>query len=161
MLLSYRPLIWFWGGVAWVLVVGASTLQLLGPPPHTARKLPTPVVSATPPELPPASHVDQAPPMIPVLSAKEAVTAPATPVVSEPSQPPHTLVRKSPIPARTPKLHEDRETTAVAERTPFRQAAAPPAPIRPEQATGFDRAAGYIGVFTTGADGTRTFKAMP
>ena len=177
MLLSYRQLAWFWGGVAWVSVVGGSTLQLLGPPSHAPQEAPAPVSAApspVPPAPAPSSATDAgqatlAPPLVtpvPTISAPAAVEAIAVPMtppaLSQPSRErPHVLVRRALAPPKGPRARGDGEDATLGERSQFLPGAEPTVPARREQATGFDRAAGYIGVFATGADGTRTFKAMP
>lgn len=181
MLSSYRPLAWFWGGVAWVLVVGGSTLQLLGPPSYAPQGTPAPVSAAPPPPVPapptpapsgvasvgqvaPAAVVPAAPapPPIPAPEAVETATIPTAPILSQPSRErPRSVVRRTPAPIKGPRMRGDGEDAAFSERGPLLPGAEPAIPARHEPAPGFDHSSGYIGVFATGADGTRTFKAMP
>jgi hypothetical protein len=166
---SYRPLAWFWGGVAWVAVVGGSTLQLLGPPSHAPGMSSAPVPAVpSPVALPsgtaaPAGELAAIPPLpaIPTPAVVEAVAVPILPsILSQPNRErPRTLVRKAPIPARG-RGRGDGEDANAGERSPPPDME-PAVPARREQAMGLDRTAGYIGVFETGADGTRTFRATP
>ena len=172
MLLSYRPLLWFWGGVVWVTVVGGSTLQILGPPSHPVQNVPVQAVAASPiaapplvpPSPPSVQHVEQSAPVLPPPSVAEAVAIPAMPPLADPAPPlmvepgrprPHTLVRRSAAPVTALRVRSESKDVGPAERSPLLRAATPMISAPSEQATG------YIGVFATGPDGTRTFKAMP
>ena len=73
----------------------------------------------------------------------------------------HVLVRKTPASAKSLRVRGNSEDAALSERSSFLPSAEPAVPARHDQVTGFDHAAGYIGVFATGADGTRMFKATP
>ena len=179
MRLSYRPLAWFWGGVTWVAVVGGSTLQLLGPPSHPPQETPAPVSAALSPApalptpapasvanagqvVPAISPVAPTPPTVLAPEAVEAAIIPTAPILSQPNRErPHVLVRRTPAPVKGPRVRGDGEDAVLGERGPFLPVTEPTVPARHEQVTSFDHPAGYIGVFATGADGTRTFKAMP
>ncbi len=172
MLESYRPLILLWAAIFSLSATGVATLQILGPP--TARGArqdgPQPIPS-------PPSHADQpvaaASPPLPAAAELPAFVPLAPPVpVQSSHRRTRSWVRRGAAPARTPDglglgddsiLAERGESGTRSEPLPQDHGAlpSPAAPVLPSRALPYQHVAGYIGVFTTGADGTRVFRAAP
>ena len=146
MLRSYRPLIWLWAAILSLSAIGAATLQVLGPLPAS----PPPAFSA-------AATMVRSAPATPALSPVPVVPELAPPLLAA-SMPPSSKLRKLRIAARrsrAPGYGNAGGERLMAERDDYDPL--PPAPpIRADQ-----RVAHYIGLYSTGIDGVRTFRSAP
>ncbi len=174
MLESYRPLIRLWAGILSLSAVGVATLQVLGPPAARALR-PGGTQTAAPPALPRADQPVAAA-SLPSAAAVEQPAPVVSPTPAVPAQPNHrrarSWVRKGVSPTRVPGDQGIGDDGFLAERgqsepqsgpVPQDRAALPPLAARnqPSQPSAYQHVAGYIGIFTTGADGTRVFRATP
>ena len=172
MLESYRPLILLWAAILSLSAISVATLQILGPPTARGARHDEPRATSSPP-----THADQ-----PVAAASLPSPVAADPLAFEPLAPPvpvqpshrrtRSWVRKGVAPARAQDglglsddnvLAERGEPGTRSEPLPQDHGAlpSPAAPILPSRALPYQHVAGYIGVFTMGADGTRVFRAAP
>ena len=148
---SFGPLICLWAAVLSMSAVGATALQVLGPPARVSAgsqrvgapaaaslvEAAQPLVAGIPVEpllIPP-------PPQPEVTAMPDAAPAPRPKSAprrgeAEDAPRPRSLARRSPLPPETIKA-------------PFAQ----PAPLSP--------APSYIGIYGVGTDGTRTFRSAP
>lgn len=151
MVQSFRSLIWLWGAVLSMSAVGATALQVLGPP------QPAPIVAQD--ALVPALAAPVQVVAVPAAeSARAALSASVGPALPEAASAPDALAPR-PRPAAKRGESEDapRVRSAVrrsplapdAFKAPYAEAASLPASPR------------YIGVYTTGTDGIRTFRSAP
>ena len=190
MLESYRPLIWLWAAILSFSAMGMATLQILGPPvargllqdrpqavaPPSPPRADQPVAAASLPSaaVSTASRPAPAPISLPPAAAEQPALASSAPAV--PAQPSrrraHSWVRKGASPMRAPDGQSAGDDNFLVERgqsasrfgpMPQDRDPLPPAaaPNSRAQASAYQHVAGYIGIFTTGADGTRVFRATP
>lgn len=143
---SYRGLIWFWAAVLSASAAGAVLLEAMGPPPRASAAVALPV-----PRVPDRPRVAALPGPLPPLLAF------GTPSPISPRKL-HLATRR----VRAPAGQDFDEAAVFAERD---QSLPPPSPAAPAvlaaPAPVSQGTAHYIGVYTTGADGVRTFRSVP
>lgn len=169
MLETYRPLIRLWVVILALAGVGMATLQILGPPAARGLRQGEPQAAA-PPQPPVRADQPAAAVSLPPAAAEPpalAASAPAAPV--QPSRrKAHAWARRGAWPARAPANQDSGDDHLLAEHgqaapLPLERGASPP-PVAlspPPRAPAYQHVAGYVGIFTTGADGARVFKATP
>lgn len=181
MLHSYRPLMRFWAAVFLFCGAGVVALEALGPPPSGA------LVSAPVPPMPEVAKAPVAPAEGASPAAAEVpATAAVAPVLPAAATAAVAGVPLSPpVPAQPGPRKAVPSKAATAQRGTFSDDAAGPRygaadrraptrdiwgnPLLPPAGGWADRAppaagrgeGGYIGVFTVGPDGTRSFRAGP
>lgn len=176
MVRSYRVLIWFWTVALSASAVGAVTLQIFGPlPSRVPRSNAMHAAESSPPALPKEPFGNGvAPTDSPAAPASAAASnstaddepdraalASSTPVVAAPPQGQRAQrsERKNAAEALNARAMRRERSSASP------QGDAPPQPSfarnPPAPTPAYQPVTGYIGVYTTGADGMRTFRSNP